>query len=87
LRIAAVYSTRRSQKGPEASIAGKFWRPVGELNAVDPVIGNKMRAALRDPSVRAKVREATLAQWADPELRTKMISGMKAARERRKKTT
>ncbi len=51
----------------------------------DPVIGSKIRAALRDPSVRAKVREATKAQWADPEMRTKMISGMKAARERRRK--
>jgi hypothetical protein len=40
----------------------------------DPVIGAKMRAALRDPAALAKMREATKARWADPSKREKLES-------------
>ena len=50
----------------------------------DPVTGAKLRAALRDPDTRAKMREATNARWADPLMREKMIAGMRTAGKRRR---
>ena len=50
----------------------------------DGPIPAKLRAALGDPDTRAKMREATNARWADPLMREKMITGMRAAGERRR---
>ena len=50
----------------------------------DPVTGAKLRAALRDPANREKMREASEARWADPLMREKMIAGMRNAGERRR---
>ena len=50
----------------------------------DPIIGEKIRTALRHPVRRAKVREATQARWADPEMRAQMIAAMRVAGVRRR---
>jgi len=50
----------------------------------DPITAEKLRAALRDPANRAKMREGTNARWADPLMREKMIVGMRAAGKRRR---
>jgi hypothetical protein len=51
----------------------------------DPVIGDKMRTALRDPVSRAKVSETSKARWDDPEKRAQMIAAMRLAGERRRR--
>ena len=53
----------------------------------DPVRGEKIRAAARDPARRAKSAEIAKARWADPETRTKIVAAMRAAGERRRSKT
>jgi hypothetical protein len=68
------------------SYRGERQRAAAKARWADPIAGAKWRAALYNPTSRAKIGEATKARWADPVARERLIAAMRAAKRRNRAT-
>jgi hypothetical protein len=67
---------RRSPVTPEVR---EKYRAAAKARWADPVIGEKIRTALRDPANRARMRQQSIARWAGPATRETMLTRMRAS--------